>query len=366
MNSDVDSRAAGPATLRLDEIASLVKGRLVGDGSLTVTGVAPVDEAEPDQMAFLSSSRYTRYVGESRAGACLVSGDLEEHLPAAMPRVVVDDPYPALRTLLGRFHPARPVAAGVHPTAVLGAHVRLGDGVSIGPYVVIEDDAEIGDGCRIDSHCVVGRACRVGAGSHLYPHVVLYSDTIVGSNVIVHSGTRLGADGFGFTFVDGAHRKMPQVGRCVVGDDVEIGANATIDRGSLGDTVIGHGVKLDNLVHIAHNVRVGAFTLLAALVGISGSTRVGEGVWMGGQVGVSNHLRIGNGARLAIASKLMKDVPDGETMSGHPARRHRDQLRDQAHARRLPRLVERVRRLEEGLRRLTGTSPTDGDGFGAP
>jgi len=365
MNADVDSRAAGPDTLSLDEIASLVGGRLVGEGSVTVTGVAPVDEAEPDQMAFLSSTRYTRYVDESRAGACLVSSELEEHLPATMPRIVVDDPYPALRTLLGILHPARAPSAGVHPTAVLGQRVRLGDDVSIGPYVVIDDDVEIEQGCRIEAHCVVGRACRIGPRTRLYPHVVLYSDTVLGADVIVHSGARLGADGFGFTFVDGAHRKMPQVGRCVIGDDVEIGANATIDRGSLGDTVVGRGVKLDNLVHIAHNVRVGAFTLLAALVGISGSTRVGEGVWMGGQVGVSNHLRIGNGARLAIASKLMKDVPDGETMSGHPARRHRDQLRDQAHGRRLPRLIERVRRLEEGLRRLSGTPADDATSFGS-
>tara|TARA_B100001079_G_C16271737_1_gene452443 strand:+ start:132 stop:701 length:570 start_codon:yes stop_codon:yes gene_type:complete len=180
----------------------------------------------------------------------------------------------------------------------------------------------------------------------------MYEKTVIGDRVVVHSGVRLGSDGFGFTLVDDVHLKIPQVGRCVIEDDVEIGANATIDRGSLGDTVVGRGSKTDNLVHLAHNVKVGAGSLFAALVGVSGSTRIGKGVWMGGQVGVSDHLDIGDGARLAIATKLMRDVPGGQTVSGHPAREHREQLKKQANLSRLPSLVERIGMLEEKLANL--------------
>ena len=170
--------------------------------------------------------------------------------------------------------------------------------------------------------------------------------------MVVHSGARLGADGFGYVQADGAHRKIPQLGRCVVGDDVEIGANTCVDRGSLGDTVVGDGVKLDNLVQVAHNVRLGAQSLMAALAGIAGSTRVGKGVWMGGQVGVVNHLEIGDGAQVAFGSILYKDLPAGETVSGHPARPHREELRSRAHTARLPKLVERVKVLERTLEEL--------------
>tara|TARA_B100000378_G_scaffold41139_1_gene30706 strand:+ start:2081 stop:2776 length:696 start_codon:yes stop_codon:yes gene_type:complete len=219
----------------------------------------------------------------------------------------------------------------------------------VGPYAVIEDDAQIGDGCRIGPHCVIGRGSSLGKECLLHPQVVTYEETVIGDRVVVHSGVRLGSDGFGFTLVDDVHLKIPQVGRCIIEDDVEIGANATIDRGSLGDTVVGRGSKTDNLVHLAHNVKVGAGSLFAALVGVAGSTRIGKGVWMGGQVGVSDHLDIGDGARLAIATKLMRDVPGGQTVSGHPAREHREQLKKQANLSRLPSLVERIGMLEEKL-----------------
>jgi UDP-3-O-[3-hydroxymyristoyl] glucosamine N-acyltransferase len=346
--------SSAPQPLSLDRVAALVRGRVEGDAAVEVSGVAPVDEAGAGQLGFLALERYVRYAATSRAAALLVARELEQRVPAGLPRVVVDEPYPALRTLLERWVPEPPAPAEIHRTAILGRGVRLGEGVRVGPYAVLEDDVVVGEDSRIEAHCVVGRGAAVGRGCHLHPHVVVYAGSAIGSGVILHSGVRVGSDGFGYTRVEGAHRKIPQVGRCVIGDDVEIGANTTLDRGSLGDTVVGDGVKIDNLVQVAHNVRIGARSLLAALVGIAGSTRIGEDVWMGGQVSAINHLEIGDGARLAFGSTVMRDVPAGETVSGHPARPHREHLRRQAHLGRLPALRERVDRLEAALARLEG------------
>lgn len=339
--------------LTLDDVAERVDGRVVGDGSVEVGGIAPVDEAGPDRMGFLAARGYVRYVADSDAAAFLVSGELDDALPEGAARVVVEDAYPAMRTLLRHFHPPRPWAPSVHRTAVLGSGVELGEGVEIGPYAVVEDGVIIGDGTRVGAHCVLGRGSSVGRETRLHPHVVLYEDTVVGDRVTVHSGARLGPDGFGYTVVDGEHAKIPQVGRCVVEDDVEIGANTTIDRGSLGDTRIGRGSKLDNLVHIAHNVRVGARSLFAAMVGIAGSTRIGEGVFMGGQAGAINAIEIGDGARITAQTGVIGDLEAGGTYSGYPARPHREAMKSYGQLSKLPELRKRVKRLESEVARLS-------------
>lgn len=347
------SKSPDTGALTVGEVADLVGGTLRGDDSVEVHGLAPVDQPREGQLAFLASKKYSKHVASCTAPAFLVASDMESVLPPTATCVVVEDPYPAMRTLLRRFHPEDSWTAGVHSTAVIGRDVEVGAGVEIAAYAVIEDGAKLGDGVRIGAHVVVGRRSVVGEGSRLHPHVVLYPDTHLGRGVIVHSGARLGAEGFGYTFIDGEHRKIPQVGRCIVEDDVEIGANTTIDRGSLGDTRIGRGAKLDNLVQIAHNVRIGARTLMAALSGVAGSTRIGEGVWLGGQVGVINNLDVGDGVRVTVRSGVTRDVPAGETISGMPGRSHREDLRRMASIGRVPKLLDRVAELERRIEELS-------------
>lgn len=361
MTDDKDGSRETTATL--GTIAELVGGRVVGDSELRVGAVRPIEEAGPRELGLLAAKRYVRFAGGSRAGAVLVSAELEGDVPAGKAHVIVPNVHSVLPVLLARLHPPRPVPRpGIHPTAIIGIGAGIGRDVSIGPYVVLGDGAEIGDRSRVEAHSVVGDGARIGADCHIYPHVVVYPGTSLGERVVIHAGARLGSDGFGYTYLDGVHRKVPQIGGCIIGDDVEIGANTTVDRGSVGDTVLEQGVKVDNLVQIAHNVKVGAHSLLAALVGIAGSTRIGKGVFFGGQAGAVGHLDIGDGAKIAVATKVMRDVNVGETVSGHPARPHREELRRQAHLGRLPKLLERIETLEAEIVRLSEAAHHDGDG----
>lgn len=350
--------AGATTALSMAEIAELTGGRLQGDGGFVVTGVASLEDAGPGDIALLSGRRYLKFVDGCSAGAFLASSALEDRLPDDRPRIVLDDPSAGLLALLGRFYPPRRERPGIHPTAVLGTGVRLGEDVGIGAYTVLGDGVLVGDGTRIGPHVVVGRGARIGAECTLHPQVVLYPEVVLGDRAVIHSGARLGSDGFGYVFIDGAHRKIPHPGGCHLGDDVEIGANTTVDRGSVGNTLIGTGVKIDNLVQIAHNVHVGDLSLIAALVGIAGSTRVGKGVWLGGQAGLINQLDIGDGARVAVASRVMRDIPAGETVSGDPARPHRETLHRQAAVAKTPDLLKRVKALEvelEGVRKALGS-----------
>ena len=326
-------------------IAAAVGGTLVGDGSALVAGIAPLDRATEQQLSFVASAKYASLFAASKAGVVLVTPELAEAPGAARARVVVAKPHDALLSLIPRFYQAPQREAGIHPTAVIGRGVLLGANVLIGPYAMIADGARVGDNATIGAGCHVGAGVTVGADSQLYPSVVVYSGTTVGRRVIVHAGAKLGSDGFGYVFRDGKHDKIPHIGRCVIGDDVEIGANTTIDRGSIDDTVIGDGTKIDNLVHVAHNVRIGRLCLLMAQVGVAGSVRIEDGCILAGQVGVSGHHTIGARATLAAQAGVFGDIPAGETWSGYPARPHKEALRAQAALFKLPSLLRRIERL---------------------
>jgi UDP-3-O-[3-hydroxymyristoyl] glucosamine N-acyltransferase len=263
-------------------------------------------------------------------------------------RIVVANPQDALLSLLPLLHPPRAPVPGIDPTARIGRGARIGREVMIGPGVVIGAGAVLGDRVCLAAQCVVGDDVAIGDDSVVYPHVTLYRGATLGRRVIVHAGARIGSDGFGYVQAAGAHRKIPHVGRCVIEDDVEIGANTTIDRGSIDDTVIGRGTKIDNLVQIAHNVRIGKLCLILSQVGIAGSARLGDGVVLGGQAGIAGHHVIGDGARIAGQAGVFGDVPAGETWSGYPARPHREALRAQAAVFKLPGMIKALERLVEG------------------
>ncbi|MFW5947907.1 MAG: UDP-3-O-(3-hydroxymyristoyl)glucosamine N-acyltransferase [Gemmatimonadota bacterium] len=336
--------------MKASAIARLLDAELEGGADPEITGAAPLDDAGPADLSIVARGRYLAYVEASRAGLLLVHRSLADRVKDR-PRVVLDDVHAALTVVLPELYPETPPEPGIHPTAVVAPNAALGAEVTIGPGAVIGEEARVGDRARIGAHTVVGARCRVGAAVVLHPHVTLYAGTRVGAHTVVHSGTRLGVDGFGFAERDGVPRKVPQVGNCVIGEHVEIGANVTIDRGSIGTTEIGDHVKIDNLVQIGHNVRVGAGSIIVAQVGISGSTRLGRGVTVGGQAGIGGHVEIGDGATVAAQAGVFGDVPAGETWSGYPARPHGEALRAQASLFRLPRMLARLRRLERELER---------------
>lgn len=346
-DSERGQSGEGVRTLTASDIVTVVGGTLIGDPAAVVSRVAPIDRAGPGDLTFLASARYGPALVTSQATIVLVSPELESMPGRASARIVVERPHDAVLRLLPKLYSAPAPSTGVHESARIGKGVQLGRQVAIGPFVVLGEGASIGDGCQIDAHTVLGAGVVMGRDCHLFPHTTLYAGTTLGDRVIVQSGVRLGSDGFGYVFRDGAHHKVPHVGRCLIGNDVEIGANSTIDRGSIDDTIVGDGTKIDNLVQIGHNVHIGKLCLLMALVGVAGSVRIGDGVILAGQVGVAGHLTIGSGARLAAQSGVIGDVPDGETWGGYPARPHREWLRREGVVSKLAGVWRRLERLLE-------------------
>jgi UDP-3-O-[3-hydroxymyristoyl] glucosamine N-acyltransferase len=336
-------------TLTAGEIATRVGGRVEGDGDRAIRSAASLEEAGPDDLSFLSATRYLPDLARTRAGAVLVGDDVAIDSPADTVVIRVADPYVALSRVLPFLYPQPVEPASIHPDSVIGEDVRLGEEVRVEPFAVVGRGAHIGSGVRIGAHAVIGAGCRVGDGTVLHPHAFLGDGVVVGERCVIHSGARIGSDGFRFVFDAGAHRKILHVGGCRIGDDVEVGANTTIDRGSIGDTVVGSGTKIDNLVQIGHNVRIGRHVLIVAQVGISGSTRIGDGVVIGGQAGIQGHVEIGAGARIGGRAGVIGSVPAGATVSGYPARPHREALRAQAAAFALPRWIERLKALERAV-----------------
>lgn len=351
MSGSTESRSSisgdGASTITADAIAALISGELIGDGKTAVSGVAPLDRANAGELSILSSARYAPMLAATKAGIVLIDPAFRDAAGQPRARIIVEHPLEKLLSLLPRLYPEKSPVPGVAATARIGKGALLGERVSIGEYVVIGAGAKIGDAATIGAHCVVGDGASIGESARLWPGATIYPGTVLGARTTVHSGARIGSDGFGYVFRDGAHRKIPHVGGCIIGDDVEIGANTTIDRGSIDDTVVGSGTKIDNLVHIAHNVRIGEKCLLMAQVGMAGSATVGDGAILAGQAGIGGHLSIGEGARIGAQAGVFGDIPAGETWSGYPARPHKDSLRASAALFKLAGMMRRLEKLIE-------------------
>lgn len=336
------------AAYTVAELADHVSGTVEGDAGRKVSGVAPIDRAGPSDITFVANSQYGRILDRVHPGAVLVPSDLTLTRGEAT-FIRVPNPQLAFGSVVELFFPDQPRVAVIAPTAIVERGVRLGTELSVGPYAMLAAGAQIGDRTAIGAYTVVEAGVSVGQDCRIAHSCSLLQGTRLGDRVRLHPGVRLGTEGFGYVAEADNRVKIPQVGGCIIGDDVEIGANSTIDRGALGDTRVGKGTKIDNLVHLGHNVELGDNCVIVAQVGIAGSVRVGDGVVLAGQVGIADHLCIGDGVRVAAQSGVIGDIPAGATYSGYPARPHREALRSSAALFKLPQLLRRLRALEERL-----------------
>ena len=333
------------AGLTAQAVADLVGGRLLGDGTVTVSAVRPLDRAGPEALSLAVSARYAEALRSSRAGAVLVPDALAGTPEGRRARIVVSDPYAALVRVMAALFPPTTLQPGVDPTARLGPGCVLGADVSIGPFVVLGRGVHLGARSRLGEGVSLGDGVTIGEDTVIGPRAVCYAETRIGSRVVIKAGAVIGGPGFGYRRGPTGHDRIPHVGGCIVADEVEIGSNSCVDRGSVDDTVIGRGTKLDNLVHVGHNVRIGERCLLMAGVGIAGSTHIGNDVILAGHVGVTDHLLIDDGARIAAKSAVFGDIPAGASFSGHPARPHRQFLRAQAALYRLAPIIADLERV---------------------
>ena len=338
---------------KASDIAARLGAAVEGDGTVELTGVAGVREALPGEITFVAQPRYAPDVAVTRASVVIVGRDWNKPCPA--PALIrAENPEKAFEAVAMIFAPPPVVpVAGIHRSAIVAPDVRMGEQVSIGPYCVIEPGVKLGHRVVISAGCYVGHGVAIGDDTKLYPHVTVREYVQIGSRVIVHNGTVLGSDGFGYA-VDGKgiRTKIPQIGIVVIGDDVEIGANVTVDRARFGKTRIGNGVKIDNLVQVAHNVTIGDHAVLVAQVGVAGSSQVGEHAILAGQAGVSGHLTVGAWAVVGAQAGVTKDVPPKTFVSGYPAAPHDKAARLHAHINRLPELKEKVAGIDKRLKQL--------------
>jgi UDP-3-O-[3-hydroxymyristoyl] glucosamine N-acyltransferase len=328
------------------EIARQLQGQVVGDGSVLLHNFAPADLALAGDLTFAENADYFERAEQSLASAVIVDGPF---VPARKVLIRVANARVAFAQALALFFPEPVFPPAVHATAIIAASAGVDPTAHIGPYCVIGEKAQIGRRCVLHGANHLGANCRLGDEVMLFPNVTVYPRTEIGNRVRIHSGAVIGSDGFGYVEDDGIHRKVPQIGNVIIQDDVEIGANVTIDRGALGPTIVGKGTKIDNLVQIAHNVVLGEHCLVVAQAGIAGSTKLGNYVTLGGQVGLAGHLKLGNRVSVAAQSGVMHNIPDGETWLGYPAQPDRKTKRQMIAVQHLPDLLRRVAELEKKL-----------------
>ena len=335
---------------KLYEIAEFLQGELKGDGNIAITDIQSLENAGPEHISFAVKPSLAEKVKNSDAGAFILPKSWPH--PIDKPAILVEDPYVAFAKLAEAFAQKTFVPLGISPKAIIGKGCSIPEEVSIFPGVVIEDSVTIGKHTTLYPGCFIGSHSTIGKGSTLFPNVTIYNNCQIGKGVIIHAGTVIGSDGFGYAWDGKRHIKIPQRGRVVIEDEVEIGANCTIDRATFGETRIGFGTKIDNLVQIGHNVTIGPYSIIVAQVGIAGSTQVGSGVIIGGQAGLSGHISIGNGVKIAAQSGVSKSISDGQTIIGSPALPYREWLRQQSLIKNLSIISKEVKALKKELSEL--------------
>lgn len=340
-------------TFTVAEIAQRVQGEVSGDGSIELCGFAPADVARPGDLTFAENDDFFTRAQQSEASAILVSGDFSSETKTL---IRVKNARLAFAHVLPILFPEKKFKPGVHGSSVVASSAVIHPTAHVGPHCVIHDNVRLAAGVVVQSGSHIAHDCALGDGTHLFSNVTLYPRTQIGKRVRIHAGSVIGSDGFGYVFDSGIHHKIPQVGNVVIHDDVEIGANVTVDRGALGSTEIGRGTKIDNLVQIAHNLKVGENCIIVAQSGLAGSTKIGNGTTIAAQVGVAGHLNIGDEVTIMARAGVMNDVPDGEVWLGAPARPHRRMKRQFIAVEQLPDLIKRVRELEKQVQALGGSA----------
>ena len=333
----------------VDQIATILQGTVSGDGSQFISGFDKIEEGKPGSISFLSNPKYESYLYDTNATAVIVSKDLDLKQAVKATLILVADPYVAFTTLLQKYQEMtaeRETGISIH--AIIEAGVKVGKSIFVGRFTSIDSQSSIGDSTSIYNHVSIGKNVHIGHNCIIYPGVVIYHDTVIGNNVVIHANAVIGSDGFGHApQADGSYKAIPQLGNVVIEDDVSIGANATIDRATMGSTIIRKGVKIDNLVQIAHNVEVGAHTAIASQTGISGSTKIGDHCLIAGQVGIAGHLTIAPKTIITGRTGITKSIKQaGQTLGGYPAMNNAEFLKRSALIRRLPELFEQIKNIK--------------------
>lgn len=334
------------------QIASFIQGEIVGDENATVHTFAKIEEGVPGALSFLSNPKYTPYLYETQASIVLINRDFVPEREVKATLIKVDNAYESLAKLMTLYEQSHPKRTGIDPLAYVAPTAKIGKDVYLAPFACVGDHAEVGDGTQLYPHATVGSNARVGSGCVLYPHATVYHDCRVGDRCVLHAGSVVGADGFGFAPTPDGYEKIPQIGIVILEDDVEIGANTCVDRATMGATIVHRGVKLDNLVQIAHNDEIGAHTVMAAQVGVAGSTKIGEWCMLGGQVGIAGHIHIGNRVELGAQSGVPSSIKEGSRLIGTPPMELKPYFKSQAIFRKLPDMYMELDRLAKEVEQL--------------
>lgn len=334
----------------VEQIATFLHGEVIGDGSQKVSNLSKIDEGKPGTLSFLANSKYTNFIYDTEASAVLVRRDFTPEREVKTTLIKVDDPYACLALLLNMVDQAtRPQKNGIEENSYIADTATVADNVYVGAFAYIDEFATVEDGCKIYPQCYIGNKVKIGKNCIIYPGVKIYHNCVIGNNVIIHAGTVIGSDGFGFAPQNGEYVKIAQIGNVVIEDNVEIGANTTIDRATMGSTVIKRGAKLDNLIQVAHNVEIGESTVMAAQVGVAGSTKLGKHCMIGGQVGFAGHITIGDNVNIGAQSGIPNSVESGSNLLGYPAVPAKEFARQVVLTKRLPEINATIKTLQKEI-----------------